>query len=109
MGAFEGAQCSVCDEGAYSIEQTVDECIKCNENDLEDIIQCPGSDNIWITYNHWIGIAEDDGHIIGSDCPNRFCCQLADGCNYIDDFDDNLCALHRDPTVPLCGKCEEGY
>lgn len=56
-----------------------------------------------------MSIEEDDGNIIASDCPNRYCCQLADGCNYVDDFDDNLCAPHRDPSVPLCGKCEEGY
>ena len=50
----------------------------------------------------------EDGDIIASDCPNRYCCQLQDGCDYVDDT-NNLCALHRDPNTPLCGRCEEGY
>ena len=70
--------------------------------------QCKGGDSIWITYNHWMSIIEEDGLIIASDCPNRYCCQRANGCDYIDNSED-LCALHRDLMVPLCGKCENGY
>ena len=55
-----------------------------------------------------MNIDEEDGYIIASDCPNRYCCQLQDGCDYVDDS-ANLCALHREPNTPLCGKCEKGY
>ena len=51
---------------------------------------------------------EENGSIIASDCPNQYCCQAQDGCDYVDDA-ANLCALHRDPDTPLCGKCVEGY
>ena len=51
---------------------------------------------------------DGDGGIAASDCPNRYCCQFADGCDFVADS-ESLCALHRDPTAPLCGKCEEGF
>ena len=67
-----------------------------------------GDDSVWITYNHWMSVDETNGQLTASDCPTQYCCQIADGCDYIEDSED-LCAPYRDPNSPLCGKCEEGY
>ena len=98
-------QCVECSKGLYCITPTIDECFVCTE-DMRGV-ECLGSDAISVSYNHWMDI-KLDGRIVSSDCPNQHCCQKADGCDYVLDGAD-LCALHRDPMTPLCGKCEEGY
>ena len=99
-------QCVECSKGLYSITPTIDQCSECNTEDMRGV-ECLGGNSISVLYNHWMEI-EEDGRIVSSDCPNQYCCQKQDGCDYVMDS-AALCALHRDSTVPLCGKCERGY
>ena len=46
--------------------------------------------------------------IISGICPSSICCQLADGCDYIEDS-KSLCAKNRDPESILCSQCLDGY
>ena len=50
----------------------------------------------------------DGDTIISAVCPAGLCCQLADGCDYIENEGD-LCAKYRDFESELCSECIEGY
>ena len=56
--------------------------------------------------------------IISAQCISKVCCQLADGCEYVDDLDDEddedydgypLCAFYRNSSSRLCSECIDGY
>eukprot|EP01083_Nonionella_stella_P076093 207162_1 len=102
-------QCDECTDGYYSIESNTEACHKCND-DVLDGITCLGGDSIGIDYNYWMDITEINHTIISNDCPNGYCCQVHDGCDYIQDGQQhNLCAMNRDPSISLCGGCLDGY
>eukprot|EP01083_Nonionella_stella_P066591 175475_1 len=81
---------------------------KCNSCDPESNkgIDCIGGDII-ISEDHWLGF-DGDG-LVSSVCPPHVCCQLQEGCDYMDDNSNSLCALNRDPNSILCGKCKDGF
>eukprot|EP01084_Bolivina_argentea_P216288 367489_1 len=107
-------QCEECIEGRYTLQSNLQQCHICNQE--IDYIDCPGSNIIIAEYNHWIDVTVKinpdfnnySSQIISSDCPNGYCCQLIDGCDYLLDYDE-LCALNRHVTTPLCGKCNYEY
>ena len=48
--------------------------------------------------------------IISAVCIPNVCCQLSDGCNYVDpEHEESLCALYRNSSTRLCSECIEGY
>lgn len=97
-------QCVRCSKGTYSFGELTSECIECDDT-LEGI-ECLGGDNVLISYNYWMRIGEH-GQIISSDCPNGRCCQYAEGCDFKDK--SSLCATNRNVSVPLCGRCDDGF
>lgn len=99
-------QCAECGRGTYSISPGITTCTQCHDEDLEGI-ECLGGDSISISYNYWMDIS-DDGSIMSSECSPHYCCQNMVSCDYNDDR-DALCAPNRDPQVPLCGNCIDGY
>ena len=61
-----------------------------------------------VPYKYWMDF-DEGGKIILSDCSNEYCCSkgsLSDGCDY---FRNQLCTIHRNASVPFCGKCHDGY
>eukprot|EP01084_Bolivina_argentea_P255525 429801_1 len=107
-GAAE--QCDQCAVGTYSLTSNSEICNRCDD-DVQNI-QCISGDDILIDYNHWITIQKRSyniNKILTSDCPNGYCCQNINGCGYLLDYNTSLCALNRDPSIPICGKCMNGY
>ena len=114
-------QCDLCSRGYFSLLPSNDSCYYCNQADL-DGIACEGGDTIIIDYNYWImtykyqsGNAIDNAalftqneYILSALCPNDYCCQKEQGCNFVQDSDE-LCAANRNSTAYLCGKCLDGY
>ena len=104
------SQCEQCDTGKYSIESNLQECNVCNEDKWS--VSCPGADVVIVDYNYWIQITHPtnstDFKMITTDCPSSYCCQKADGCDYLLDFDE-LCAANRNSSTALCGSCIDGY
>eukprot|EP01084_Bolivina_argentea_P109921 196358_1 len=97
-------QCTPCSQGTYSLQSNRKLCQVCDAN-LRGI-SCSGSNIIAIDFNYWMKV-NSQGQIISSDCPSKYCCSDMKGCEYINDY-EQLCALNRDPTTPLCGKCIHG-
>eukprot|EP01083_Nonionella_stella_P159806 521777_1 len=98
-------QCEECIEGRYKLSSNLEGCNVCDPN--IDYIDCPGSNIVIAEFNHWIDVVVNET-IMSSDCPNGFCCQRVEGCNYLL-HSNELCALNRDPSTPLCGQCQDGY
>ena len=96
-------QCAPCKRGLYSFHVTDQECNECPA-DLEGI-ECQGSDIVLISYNYWMSFDDNDS-IISSECPIGYCCRSKDGCDY---KEHELCTLNRNASIPLCGKCDNGY
>ena len=119
-------QCELCVSGYYSLLNTTEKCIKCN-NKLESVV-CNGNNELIINTHFWISIykfsknyetyfdlnTKSSKSIVVAQCPPNYCCQSNEGCNYYSEWVNNsestqLCAFGRDPTVALCGKCLNGY
>lgn len=49
-----------------------------------------------------------DHRIVSAACPTSICCQLDDGCDFVEDT-DSLCAANRDADSSLCSRCITGY
>eukprot|EP01084_Bolivina_argentea_P061625 112658_1 len=120
-GANIANQCDVCSIGFYNLLATTDSCHYCNDNNLNGIT-CEGSNNIVVDYNVYAIIRNyginadtndnlydtDNDYIISTKCPEKYCCQIKGGCNFIHD-QDSLCAKNRDFNEYLCGKCLDGF
>eukprot|EP01084_Bolivina_argentea_P148307 259323_1 len=108
-------QCEICPLQQYNLLPTIESCITC---EIVPEYSCLGKDQIIITYNHWIAIKNgimnsklvfsEGESIVAEFCPALLCCQLKNGCSYVDD-ENKLCAENRNSSEPLCGSCIEGY
>ena len=118
-GKFEKNNiCTQCDTTQFKLYSGNNPCQSCTG--LDRFIDCPGNDIVTVSIDKWVNIRNPynltykseyndifgSDYIIMSDCPQGICCQNPDGCNYLT---DNLCAPNRDPNIPLCGKCLDGY
>eukprot|EP01083_Nonionella_stella_P096611 271656_1 len=98
------SQCLLCNVDEFSIGFTLEACISCTTLDWEGV-SCRGADIIMIEANYWISLDET----ISSHCPSGYCNAQYGDYLTLSESDDGLCALNRDPSVPLCGACKEGY
>ncbi len=72
-----------------------------------DGINCPGENKVIIEVDYWF--QSDNEQLISSDCPTGYCCQSTSGCIYTGNNEQvPLCAVGRDPNVPMCGACKHG-
>ena len=127
--ASTSSQCAECSSSYFSFENNNASCYWCGSENKLDGVECRGGNEIIIDYSHWMAVhTEWDASRTGliptltsSDCPIGYCCQDTNGCNYYNDYytisngtttnvyDSNICAYGRDPTVPLCGACIDGF
>ena len=104
-----GDQCVTCSKGYYTIEKNDYECHECPSGLSGDGITCSGNKDLVITAGFYAYIKQDsDGELKAVDCPDGFCCQLDNGCNYFTQ-QDSFCASNRDYDEPMCGACISGY
>lgn len=50
---------------------------------------------------------DSSSYVTTAMCPPKYCCSAVEGCWFNET--DSLCALNRDPDIPLCGGCLPGY
>eukprot|EP01083_Nonionella_stella_P046425 124337_1 len=97
--------CIECAEGYFNqLTNNIDPCRSCGD---QQGIECIDG-TVYVTHNYWMDIT-DDHEIVSASCPVDYCCENTDMCDYIHGDEELLCALNRDRTSPLCGKCKEGY
>ena len=99
-------QCELCPVNTFNFDNGLinSSCHECDTNN--DAITCLGDITIMISYHHWATVNTDGNKILSGNCPNGYCCDISNGCNYIL---DDICASNRDSLISLCGKCKEGY
>ena len=61
-----------------------------------------------VSEDYWMTIQDGSHTLISAACPSEVCCQLSDGCDYVEDT-DYLCASNRDSDTYLCSRCNDGY
>eukprot|EP01084_Bolivina_argentea_P308894 534224_1 len=115
-------QCEECKIDYFNLVSTNSACLKCDKD--TDGVFCYGSNQIMLQKSYWMDVyqygtnlndkyfisenQENTKYIISGKCPNGYCCELENGCNFISD-NDSLCAMNRDVSAPLCGQCKPGY
>eukprot|EP01083_Nonionella_stella_P107762 312515_1 len=86
---------------------------KCTDCSDVDGIECLGASNLTIDFNYWAHFDPQQNLILATYCPAGFCCSRKDGCVHDvaspNASSSNLCAKHRDASMPLCGGCITGY
>eukprot|EP01084_Bolivina_argentea_P064147 117027_1 len=95
-------ECVRCEVGYYSLSSQYP-CRSC-ENKLG--IDCYGENRVVMREN-WYGLTLADGEIETGICPPGICCADSNGCDFSDK--NTLCAVHRNSSVKLCGRCQDGY
>eukprot|EP01083_Nonionella_stella_P253263 871622_1 len=113
-GGLSSYSCSPCSGNNVGLLAD-SQCVSC-----DDVpgVACFGSTNLVVDHNHWMALhngKNDDifaamyqsKRIISKFCPDGYCCQGLNGCNYTQT--QSLCASNRDPDIPLCGACLDGY
>eukprot|EP01084_Bolivina_argentea_P109917 196352_1 len=99
--------CNECEKNTVGIVSN-SQCVSCQNIDG---ITCDGSTILIISYNYWVDI-DANMNIIANFCPNKFCCQNMNGCNYLKHINNKstkLCAMNRNYSIPLCGGCNYGF
>eukprot|EP01083_Nonionella_stella_P207215 753003_1 len=115
------SQCSQCPKGSFSMNINNGTCYEC---DAVDGVTCDGGSNIIVQYQYWMNIVRltNDSDvsygIVSALCSDSRCCQNLNGCPFEYQYTDEvggyalvnadthqLCALHRDVDVYLCGQC----
>eukprot|EP01084_Bolivina_argentea_P067577 123035_1 len=126
--------CSECEINQFKLTKGNEPCYSCNEQMSSDKIKCEGSDKILIAFNLWLyGLNENkqfispfdvtqSDSILGIQCAPQHCCQLVNGCPFINAFDfvndtknvtfiaesGSVCAKNRNYSQPLCARCIDG-
>ncbi|ETO18478.1 hypothetical protein RFI_18787, partial [Reticulomyxa filosa] len=111
-------QCgSDCTSSQYLFTRWEPDCYPCPKQGA----RCGGGSNVTIEYGYYAAVNHSwmwtDGAIVNICtttfdtylCPVNLCCNQFAGCLYDGSDSINLCAKNRDPTVPFCGKCLDGY
>eukprot|EP01083_Nonionella_stella_P067680 179177_1 len=116
-------QCGLCPSLYFSLLPTSNECFSCRNVDAhgsEAGFNCQGGNTVTIDYNVWFSIVQNtelvsplhhqitqNDAIYTSQCPPQQCCQSLGGCSLLNQR-EQLCAMNRNISVPLCGLCKEG-
>eukprot|EP01083_Nonionella_stella_P217321 780313_1 len=116
-------QCGLCPSLYFSLLPTSNECFSCRNVDAhgsEAGFNCQGGNTVTIDYNVWFSIVQNtelvsplhyqvtqNDTIYTSQCPPQQCCQSLGGCSLLNQR-EQLCAMNRNISVPLCGLCKEG-
>merc|ERR1719334_2692840 len=77
--------CNTCDENEFNDEAgSVVECASCDPDENTGVECAEGA--IVVEEQYWMGIVDDYNphYIISSECPPFLCCQLSDGCDFVD-------------------------
>eukprot|EP01084_Bolivina_argentea_P309866 536024_1 len=97
--------CTQCNTDYYSIQNgNVGKCVWCNPKKNSNI-KC-GDVKIIVERDYWLGF--EGQNMISSMCALGYCCQVNDGCDYLQDK-SSLCAGNRDYKSMLCSKCKDQY
>ena len=99
-------QCYKCPDNTVKMGSGLYDCINCD--DIEGV-RCHGEDMLEVGHNYWIDYNGKTGDIITAKCPPGVCCSDVNGCNFIQNDTNTLCAKNRDVNSLLCSKCIEGY
>ncbi len=106
-------QCDQCARDYFRLESSRQSCWYCGTSN--EGVECLGTQEIIISAGYWCKLNIEDGEywdnqeiVMSSSCPAGYCCQKIDGCRYLDDK-SSLCAANRNVSVPLCGKCNDGF
>eukprot|EP01083_Nonionella_stella_P109825 320702_1 len=114
LAPHPNSQCYLCSVGEFSIGLSMTPCIRCTVQDHSTLlgVDCLGADKIRISKNYWVGLERGleyaNYEIISTYCPSNYCNPRKG--EYLELRASNeLCALNRDPNIPLCGACKSGY
>lgn len=113
-GTISGAYCFRCSENQFQLES--DSKKSCSLCDVTREYHCTG-DSVVVEADHWLAIKGvslvdeavfSDSSLAFAPCPFGYCCSKPGGCDFVKD-EAQLCASNRDPLVPLCGACRQGF